>query len=93
MMEICEEPAHTCAKPNYLPADAPDASANDTDPLHHARCYPCRTEFKDGTDRPGNANLERGVADRDQIGNHLAGEGQDGEVEQASEKDGKKAVC
>jgi hypothetical protein len=80
---ICAIPAHAGSDPYHLPRETPHSAADNANPFHQRRCDPSGAKLEDGADGSYDTNVERGVADRYEVGEHLSRKGEDSEVQQS----------
>src|SRR3569833_3347919 len=79
--EVGKEPADAGREPDHLPAEAPYASPDDSDPLHQSQHNPGGAELDDGADRSRIPYIKRQEANSKQEEDHLSREREYREVE------------
>jgi len=87
---IGEEPARAGSEPDHLPGQAPYRRSHHADASHQPRRDPGGAELEDGADEADDADVEGCVPDGQEVGHHLAGQGEDGEVEEAEGEGGEE---
>ena len=89
-VDVGEEPSRAGSEPDHLPRQTPYRGADRADASHQPRRDPGGAELEDGADEADDANVEGGVPDRQEVGHHLPGQGEDGEVEEAEGEGGEE---
>lgn len=69
-----------------LPGAHPETGSDRSDRCHKPRCNPGGENFKAYAKRPCNCYVDRAKAGCEEVGDHLAREGKDGEVQNCAGK-------